>query len=130
MAFIPLFLVQVFNLIPSRTESALSAALLTKGYCLVVDKHTENILLPHFQPISTQLIQKQLFLIFRLITICKKLFNSLLNFPKQSKKHKFPLFLFHRICADWTYWRKSGPSTFLASYSVRHLLPPWLSSSG
>lgn len=44
----PLFLVQVFRLIPSRTESALSAALLTKGYSPVVDKHMENILLPHF----------------------------------------------------------------------------------
>ena len=95
--FIPLFLVQVFHLIPSRTESALSAALLTEGCCPVLDKHMENILLPNFQPISTQLIQ--LFLILRLMTICKKHFNSLLNFPKQ---HNFPLFPFHLMFAVWT----------------------------
>lgn len=130
MAFIPLFLVQVLNLLPSRTESALSAALLTPGYCPVVDKHTENILLPHVQPVSTQLIYKSLFLILRLITICKKPFISLPNFPKQPKKHNFPLFLFHLISAIWTHWRKSCPSAVLASYSVCHLLSPWLSSSG
>lgn len=121
---------QAFHLIPSRTESALSAALLTKGCCPVADKHTENILRPYFQPISTQLIQKWLFLILRLIIICKKPFSSLPNFPKQSKKHNFPLFPSHLISAVWTSWRKSCPSAFLASYSVCHLLPPWLSSSG
>lgn len=76
----------------------------------------ENILLPHFQPIRKQLIQKRLFLILRLITICKKPFNSLPNFAKQSKKQNFPLFPFHLTFAVWTYWRKSCPSTVLAPF--------------
>lgn len=48
MAFIPLFPVQVFHLVPSRTDSVLPSALLNKGYCPVADKHMENILLLHF----------------------------------------------------------------------------------